>query len=30
MVLRMRDMKVWRLDYYNNREEALKAAGLEE
>jgi ketosteroid isomerase-like protein len=28
MVLRMRDMKVWRLDYYNNREEALKAAGL--
>jgi ketosteroid isomerase-like protein len=29
MVLRMRDMKVWRVDYYNNRAEALEAAGLE-
>jgi hypothetical protein len=28
MVFRMRHMKVWRLDCYNNREETLKAAGL--
>jgi ketosteroid isomerase-like protein len=29
MVVRMRDAKVSRIDYYNNRAEALDAAGLE-
>jgi ketosteroid isomerase-like protein len=30
MVLHMRDAKVSRIDYYNNRREALRAAGLQE
>ena len=30
MVCKMRDQKVVRIDYYNNREQALKAVGLEE
>ena len=30
MVLEIRDRKTVRVDYYNNRAEALKAAGLEE
>jgi hypothetical protein len=29
MVCKMRDQKVVRIDYYNNREQALKAVGLE-
>lgn len=30
MVCRMRDQKVVRIDYYNSRDQALKAVGLEE
>jgi ketosteroid isomerase-like protein len=30
MVCEVRDLKVVRIDYYNNRQEALKAVGLEE
>jgi hypothetical protein len=30
MICKMRDQKVVRVDYYNNREQALKAIGLEE
>jgi ketosteroid isomerase-like protein len=30
MVCEMRNLKIVRIDYYNSREQALKAAGLEE
>jgi hypothetical protein len=30
MVCKLRDGRIVRIDYYNNREQALKAVGLEE
>jgi hypothetical protein len=30
MICKWRDQKIMRVDYYNNREQALKAVGLEE